>query len=68
MRCDHYIGVACVNGSCPVANLDEYEERGYDLVPGCDECPYYKGCEDCGWRGDARFCPKVEPESEEASR
>ena len=65
MRCEHYCGVACVDGSCPVANLDEYAERGYDVIRSCDECPYYEGCNDCAWDGDARFCPNVEAESED---
>jgi len=46
-RCAWYCGVACVDGSCPVANRDEYAERGYDVVHDCGECGFYKGCEDC---------------------
>ena len=26
-RCRNYVGVACVDGSCPSANREEYEER-----------------------------------------
>ena len=49
--CKGYCGVACVNGSCPVALRDEYEERGYDVVHSCKECHYYEGCKDCAFEG-----------------
>lgn len=45
--CPGYCGISCVDGSCPVANMDEYIERGYDVVHDCDECHYYHGCSDC---------------------
>lgn len=45
--CANYYGVSCVDGSCPMANREEYEERGYDIVHNCAECYHYKGCEDC---------------------
>ena len=54
--CKGYCGVACIDGSCPIANRDEYAERGYDIVHECSECIYYKGCEDCCFDGDARYC------------
>ena len=50
-RCKGYCGVACVDGSCPMANREEYEERGYDIVKNCNDCHYYKGCEDCYFDG-----------------
>lgn len=31
-RCKCYVGVACVDGSCPIANRDKYEE--YDIPVG----------------------------------
>ena len=46
-RCEGYCGVTCVDGTCPMANREEYEERGYDVVKNCSECHYYQGCEDC---------------------
>ncbi len=49
--CTGYCGVSCVDGSCPKALRDEYEERGYDVVRNCEECPRYKGCEDCAFDG-----------------
>lgn len=52
--CDAYFGVACIDGSCPIANADEYNERGYDVIYNCNLCWYYKGCEDCG----NIHCPK----------
>lgn len=50
-RCKRYVGVACVDGSCPIALSDEYEERGMDVVRKCEDCWKYKGCEDCGLNG-----------------
>ena len=49
--CKGYCGVACVDGTCPMANREEYDERGYDIVKNCKECHYYKGCEDCCFDG-----------------
>jgi hypothetical protein len=59
--CEAYCGVTCVDGGCPIANRDEYAERGYYVVKSCDECPYYRGCEDCAFEG-MDFCPKVKKE------
>lgn len=53
-HCDRYVGLACIDGSCPISLSDEYAERGYDMVKNCAECHYYKGCEDC------YFCGKNE--------
>lgn len=41
--CTSYIGVSCVNGTCP--NAQEYEE--YHKPIPCKECFHYQGCEDC---------------------
>ena len=46
-RCDSYVGVSCVDGSCPKANYDEYVERCMDVIGDCNDCPYYSGCYDC---------------------
>ena len=46
-RCKEYVGISCVDGSCPVANAAEYEERCMDVIKNCDDCPYYYGCVDC---------------------
>ena len=42
-RCRDYVGVACVDGTCPMANRAEYEERCMDVVNNCRECWMYKG-------------------------
>ena len=34
------IPIQCVDGSCPIALSEEYEERGMDIVHNCEECPY----------------------------
>ena len=31
-RCKNYLGSACVDGSCPIANAEEYEEYGMDVI------------------------------------
>lgn len=49
--CKGYCGITCVNGSCPIALADEYAERGMDVIRSCEDCCYYKGCEDCAFRG-----------------
>ena len=53
--CREYVGVSCVNGSCPKANAEEYAERGMYVVRNCDECIFYKGCEDCALFG-TEYC------------
>lgn len=55
-RCDDYVGVACVDGTCPKANADEYAERCMDVIANCKDCFYYKGCEDCALYG-TEYCP-----------
>lgn len=55
-HCKGYCGVACVDGSCPIANREEYAERGYDIVSNCNECHYYRGCEDCRFDGMPEYC------------
>lgn len=56
-RCKAYCGVRCIDGGCPIANRDDYIERGYDVVSSCDECGSYKGCEDCAFDG-TKYCIK----------
>ena len=46
-HCPCYLGVACINGSCPIANIDEYIEYGCDVVWECSDCTMYRGCKDC---------------------
>lgn len=45
--CPNYIGVACVNGSCPISLQDEYQERGCDIIRECEDCSFFNGCDDC---------------------
>lgn len=54
-QCRQYVGVACVNGSCPVAMAEEYEEYCMPVIKKCADCFYYKGCDDCGLYG-TEFC------------
>lgn len=47
LYCPHYCGVMCVNGNCPNALLEEYNEYVNQPTIKCSECWYYRGCEDC---------------------
>lgn len=53
--CRGYCGVTCVDGSCPAANREEYEERCIPVVRNCRECHMYKGYEDCYFDG-TEYC------------
>ena len=53
--CRDYVGVACVDGTCPKANVEEYAERCMDVISNCNECFYYEGCEDCALC-DTEYC------------
>ena len=51
-KCSSYVGVACVNGSCPNALREENPEYYADCYgtfkrQQCRYCGYNKGCEDC---------------------
>lgn len=50
-QCKSYVGLACVDGSCPTANRKEYEERCIPVIGSCKDCWLYKGCEDCALHG-----------------
>lgn len=54
-QCGNYVGVSCVNGSCPIALADEYAECGMDVIRDCKDCGHYRGCEDCALRG-TEYC------------
>ena len=54
-RCADYVGFSCVDGSCPIANADEYQERGMDVIRNCDDFGFYKGCDDFGFWG-TKYC------------
>lgn len=51
------MGVACVNGTCPVANWEEYAERCMPVISSCRDCGYYNGCADCAIFDD---CDRIE--------
>ena len=46
-----YVGVSCVDGTCPKARADDYEEYSAPVGFNCDDCWLYKGCEDCALYG-----------------
>lgn len=45
-RCVNYVGICCVNGSCPQA-----QEEYYGPKTDCWNCFKYKGCQDCALAG-----------------
>lgn len=51
MYCKNYVGIACVDGSCPVALREEYAECCGPVLYNCAECWMYRGCEDCAFDG-----------------
>lgn len=59
-RCKRYVGVACVDGTCPMAAQDEYDERCIPVIRTCRECWLYRGCEDCAL-ADTDYCDKNRP-------
>lgn len=58
-RCKNYVGVVCVDGTCPKANIDEYEERCIPVIKNCLDCHFYRGCEDCALSGTVYCDVKV---------
>lgn len=57
--CPDYTGVACVTGSCPIANSSEYIEYGIRVPEDCGECHMYRGCDDCAWCDEDGECMVV---------
>lgn len=62
MFCEDYTGVMCVNGDCPIARSEEYEEYGVPVPRDCKDCSYYKGCDDCAWCDENGECMVVRGE------
>lgn len=62
VRCPDYVGVTCINGSCPMAL---YEVNPDYPKSSCKDCGFYKGCKVCAFAGvdgkctiDKRLFPK----------
>lgn len=34
-RCKNYVGVSCIDGTCPIAIREGYEERGISITKDC---------------------------------
>lgn len=58
--CKQYVGAACVDGRCPLANREEFEWCGIPTPTKCRNCWYYEGCEDCVFAG-TEYCEKTTP-------
>lgn len=63
-RCKNYVGLSCIDGSCPIANSEEYEERCIPTIKDCQNCWMYKGCEDCASFGTEYCDEKMRNENE----
>lgn len=53
--CRRYVGIACIDGTCPKANVVVYGERCIPVIDKCEDCWYYEGCYDCAWC-NTEFC------------
>ena len=53
--CGGYVGVSCVDGSCPVANADIYQEYGADVIYNCEDCWLRRDCSTCVHNG-TEYC------------
>ena len=42
-RCRYYVGLSCVDGSCPLISSEE--------IVLCQDCWCYEGCADCAMYG-----------------
>lgn len=58
-RCKSYVGITCIDGHCPKALAEEYAERDMDVIKNCNDCPYYRGCDDC-YFFDTEYCTDEE--------
>ncbi|RRK32133.1 hypothetical protein EBB54_12725 [Schaedlerella arabinosiphila] len=52
--CRDYVGVACVDGTCPKTVKEECEEYSRSAMR-CSQCFLNKGCEDCAL-ADTEYC------------
>ena len=60
--CKNYLGFDCLNGNCPITlyyeNSTQFERR-----PTCENCFYYKGCENCIFK-NSDLCAKAGDKNE----
>ena len=43
-----FVAVECVNGSCPIANAEEYAMCDMDVTISCEDCYHFtQKCENC---------------------
>lgn len=52
--CRDYVGVACVDGTCPKTVKEEYEEQSRSAMK-CDQCFFNEVCLDCAL-ADTEYC------------
>lgn len=49
-RCRDYVGVACVNGRCPAAIREKYEEECIPVVIRCHNCFFIEAARIVLWQ------------------
>ena len=53
--CRDYVGISCVDGTCPMANPPEHMEAARFSRKTCRSCFSYEGCRDCALAG-TEYC------------
>lgn len=56
-RCSEYLGIACIDGTCPKIYRGEY----IPVLEDCADCGIYEGCEGCYFKG-TKYCDKKDTE------
>lgn len=53
-QCKDYIGIPCINGSCPSEHYNYFMSIGMSefvknlsIAAKCEDCTFYQGCVDC---------------------
>lgn len=57
MKCERYLGVHCIDGSCPILLAEQFWKYDYEGPHSCEECWVYDGCKGCAWE-DTSVCIK----------
>ena len=61
-KCQEFVDVHCVNGSCPCALNETYDWYSdcYDVPKGCKDCEYHEqDCDNCIFLNCYKECPDM---------